>query len=107
MVRYFAPAGWYAGATLTAVDQEVLRVVDPTASASTPTGSGDDSFEVLDLSFGYRLPKRRGSISLEINNVTDEEFEYQDDSYREFRDEPSTGPYFPERTAFVRANLVF
>ena len=32
---------------------------------------------------------------------------YQDDSYREFRDEPSTGPYFPEATAYLRANLVF
>jgi len=28
----------------------------------------------------------------------DTEFKYQDDSYREFRDEPSIGPYFPERT---------
>jgi hypothetical protein len=106
-IGYFSPRGWYAGATVTAVDQEVVRNVDPGATASVPRASGEDDFEVIDLSLGYRLPKRMGSVSLEIQNAADEEFMYQDDSYREFRDEPSTGPYFPERTAFVRVNLVF
>ncbi len=99
--KYFSPSGWYAGITTTFVEQEVER--DPLASQA----SGDDSFRVIDLSFGYRLPKRRGAISLIILNAADEEFSYQDDSYREFRDEPSTGPYFPERTATIQANLVF
>ena len=100
-VKYFSPSGWYAGVTTTFVDQEVER--DPAASQA----SGDDSFEIVDLSIGYRLPKRRGAISLVILNAGDKEFEYQDDSYREFRDEPSTGPYFPERTATVQVNLMF
>ena len=105
-VNYFSPQGWYTGITLTRVDQEVLRDTDPVVSG-IPSASGDDQFNVLDLRIGYRLPKRMGSVGLEIRNATDEEFMYQDDSYREFRDEPSTGPYFPERTAFVRANFVF
>ena len=100
-VKYFSPSGWYAGVTTTFVDQEVER--DPLASQA----SGDDSFEIIDLSIGYRLPKRRGAISLIILNAADKEFEYQDDSYREFRDEPSIGPYFPERTATIQVNLVF
>jgi tetratricopeptide (TPR) repeat protein len=106
-IMYFSPRGWYGGVTVTSVEQEVVRNVDPGASASVPRASGDDEFEVIDLSFGYRLPKRMGSVSLEIQNAADEEFMYQDDSFREFSDEPSTGPYFPERTAFIRANLVF
>jgi tetratricopeptide (TPR) repeat protein len=100
-VKYFASSGWYAGITTTFVEQDVER--DPFASQA----SGDDSFRIIDLSLGYRLPKRLGAISLVILNATDEEFKYQDDSYREFRDEPSTGPYFPERTATVQVNLVF
>ncbi len=100
-VKYFSPSGWYAGITTTFVDQEVER--DPFASQA----SGDESFEVVDLNVGYRFPKRRGAISLIILNAADEDFMYQDDSYREFRDEPSTGPYFPERTATIQANLVF
>ena len=106
-ISYFSPSGWYGGVTVTSVDQEVVRNVDPTATASVPRASGEDDFEVIDLSLGYRLPKRLGSVSLVVQNAADEEFMYQDDSYREFRDEPSTGPYFPERTAFVRLNLVF
>ena len=100
-IKYFATSGWYAGITTTFVEQEVDR--DPFASQA----SGDDSFRIVDLNFGYRLPRRLGAISLAILNATDEEFKYQDDSYREFRDEPSTGPYFPERTATLQVNLVF
>ncbi len=100
-VKYFSPSGWFAGIRTTFVDQEIER-----NEISTLAG-GDEDFEVIDLSFGYRLPRRLGSISLEVQNAADEEFNYQDDSYREFRDEPSTGPFFPERTTFIRANLVF
>ena len=99
--RYFSPQGWFAGITVTGVDQEVHR--DPASTRA----SGDDRFETIDLSFGYRLPKRRGAISLFILNAADEEFQYQDDSFREFSDEASIGPYFPELTATIQANLVF
>ena len=40
-------------------------------------------------------------------NVFDEEFNHQDDSYREFRDEPSTGPYYPEMTLLGQISLNF
>ncbi|RLA23931.1 MAG: TonB-dependent receptor, partial [Gammaproteobacteria bacterium] len=99
--RYFSPTGWYGEITATLVDQEVQR--DP----SSTQASGEDSFRLLDLSVGYRLPKRLGAVSLAINNATDQKFMYQDDSYREFRDEPSIGPYFPERTVNVQFSLVF
>ena len=100
-VNYFSPARWYAGITATFVEQEILR------NALSSQAGGKSDFNLLDFSLGYRLPKRLGAISLGIYNATDEQFMYQDDSYREFRDEPAIGPYFPERTASVQVSLVF
>jgi hypothetical protein len=53
------------------------------------------------------LPKRFGIISLGVTNLLDQNFKYQDDSYREFQDQPSIGPYFPERLFFARLTLNF
>jgi tetratricopeptide (TPR) repeat protein len=99
--RYFSPTGWYGGITGTLVDQEVQR--DPSSSQA----SGEDRFHIIDFNVGYRFPKRLGAVSLAINNATDQQFMYQDDSYREFRDEPSIGPYFPERTVNFQLSMVF
>jgi hypothetical protein len=93
-INYFFPSGLFAGVVGTYVDQEVTRSFGP---------EGDDSFFLVDLAVGYRFAKRRGIASLGIKNVFDEEFNYQDDSFREFRSESSTGPYFPER--LIRANV--
>jgi hypothetical protein len=100
-LTYFRPTGLFAGVVGTYVDQEVER------SATATQASGDDNFLLVDLSVGYRLPKRLGSVSLGVRNVFDTEFSYQDDSYREFRDEPSTGPYFPDRTILGQVTLSF
>ena len=100
-VTYFRPSGFFAGLVGTYVDQKVERAVTATQA------DGHDEFFVVDASLGYRLPKRRGTISLGVRNVFDTEFDYQDDSYREFRDEPSTGPYFPERTLLGQLTLSF
>jgi tetratricopeptide (TPR) repeat protein len=96
-VSYFHPSGFFAGVVGTYVDQEVTR------SASSTRGQGEDSFFVVDAALGYRFPKRRGIASIGVKNLFDEEFNYQDDSYREFRGESSTGPYFPE--LMVRASV--
>jgi hypothetical protein len=100
-VNYFDPTGFFAGLGATYVDQSVQRSVNATQA------SGDDNFVVVDASIGYRFPKRLGILSLAVMNLFDTEFQYQDDSYREFRDEPSTGPYFPQRTVMVRFTLSF
>jgi len=99
--QYFHPGGFFAGVGITYVDQEVDRTV--TAIRSTD----NSNFTVGDISIGYRLPRRMGIVSLSVQNVTDEEFEYQDDSYREFQDEPSTGPYIPDRSIMARITLNF
>jgi len=38
----------------------------------------DDHFWVVDASLSYRLPKRYGLITLEVRNLFDEEFNFQD-----------------------------
>jgi hypothetical protein len=100
-VRYFHPSGFFASLGVTYVDQEVDRY-----SVSTlPEGS--DSFVTVDAGIGYRLPNRRGVVSLGVLNLFDEDFAFQDDSFREFRDEPSSGPYFPSRTILGGVSLSF
>jgi hypothetical protein len=100
-VNYYDPSGFFAGLGGTYVDQTVRRSVNATQA------SGDDNFFLVDASIGYRFPKRLGIASLAVMNVFDTDFKYQDDSYREFRDEPSTGPYFPTRTIMGRVTLSF
>ena len=90
-VNYFDPGGFFAGIKGTKVEQEVVR---PELSSGA---SGEDDFFVVDVSVGYRLPRRMGQVSLGVLNLFDEEFKYQDNSYREFSSEATTGPYFPRR----------
>jgi outer membrane receptor protein involved in Fe transport len=96
--RYFHPSGFFAGAGVTYVNQDVNR-----ADFAGP--EGNDDFFYLDAAIGYRLPKRFGIVSFSVTNLLDQDFHYQDDSYREFQDQPSIGPYFPERLFFGRITL--
>lgn len=100
-VRYFAGFGLFAGLTATYVDQTVER--DP---AST-FGEGTSKFVTVDAMLGYRLPNRRGVFGIQVVNLLDRDFKYQDDGFREFRDDPASGPYFPERTILARMTLSF
>jgi outer membrane receptor for ferric coprogen and ferric-rhodotorulic acid len=98
---YFHPNGFFAGLAGTYVDQEVVR------SETSIQADGEDSFFLVDAMIGYRFGKRRGVASLGAKNLFDTEFNYQDDSYREFQDEPSTGPYFPSITVIGKLTLNF
>ena len=66
---------------------------------------GSDSFVVLDTAIGYRLPKRLGTVSLQVNNILDQGFNYQDDSFREVQEGASIGPYIPERSILFQVTL--
>ncbi|WP_162560053.1 tetratricopeptide repeat protein [Methylotetracoccus oryzae] len=100
-LTYYSPQGMFVGATGSFVDQTVQR------SASSVDASGNDNFFLVDASIGYRFPKRYGLISFAVQNLMDTKFQYQDDSFREFRTEPVTGPYFPERTFLGRLVINF
>jgi ferric-dicitrate binding protein FerR (iron transport regulator)/opacity protein-like surface antigen len=99
-LSYFHPSGFFAAAGATFVDQDVDRL-------SQFENQGHDSFFVVDLGVGYRFPNRHGIASLSVQNLLDEGMEFQDDSYREFQEEPSVGPYFPDRTIIGRVTLNF
>src|SRR5262249_28593635 len=102
--RYFDPSGFFAGAVVTFVDQEVVRTA--TAELSQPGLSGGRSdFFVVDASLGWRFPKRMGIATVTGKNLFDEKFRFQDDGFRDFRDEPSTGPYVPARQVVGRVTL--
>jgi tetratricopeptide (TPR) repeat protein len=101
VARYFHPDGFFAGIGGTFVAQDVDR------TASAPGSDGSDTFFLLDAAIGWRFPKRLGIASLGVTNLLDEDFDYQDDSFREFRDEPSIGPYLPDRQIVGRITLNF
>jgi len=101
--RYFHETGFFAGFGATYVTQKVERSPD----ALLGLAEGSERFFVLDASLGYRLPFRRGIISLAVNNLLDRKFRFQDDSFRSFRDEPTIGPYIPSRAVVGRVTLNF
>ena len=62
--------------------------------------SDDDRFWVVDAAVKYRLPKRYGMITLEVKNLLDESFNFQDTD--------STNPrIYPERFVFGKFTVAF
>jgi tetratricopeptide (TPR) repeat protein len=100
-VRYFHPSGFFAGAGLTYVHQDVER------SPTTGLAQGTDQFVVVDAAIGWRFPNRVGIASLAVTNLLDQKFLYQDDNFRTFEDEPSVSPYIPDRQIMGRVTLNF
>jgi hypothetical protein len=99
-LSYFHESGFFAAANATFVNQDVERLPEL-------PNQGEDNFFVVDVGLGYRFPNRSGIASLTIQNLLDEGMHYQDDSYREIQDQPSVGPYFPDRTIMGRLTLNF
>ena len=102
-VRYFNPNGLFAAAGVTWVSQDVRR------GGASAFPDGDDAFYLVDAGVGYRLPHRRGLVSLGVRNLLDHDFKYQDDAFRfgGDRDEPALNPLIPERTIVGRVALNF
>jgi tetratricopeptide (TPR) repeat protein len=99
-VRYFSPSGFFAAVGGTFVRQDVELA--PTSAFARDS----DEFFLVDASIGYRLPKRRGLISLEAKNLFDDDFLYQDLNIQSAR--AAQYPRFvPDRTVFLRATFAF
>ncbi|MFZ1429950.1 MAG: TonB-dependent receptor [Geminicoccaceae bacterium] len=99
-VRYFAPNGFFAVAGVEYVNQMVNR----------KDGNGDETDEtgdawLVDASIGYRLPERHGIVSLEFNNLLNQSFHWQDDTFRS--SEQQNRRFTPERAAMFRLSLNF
>lgn len=67
--------------------------------------TGTDDFHVVNAGIGYRLPDERGVISLEVQNLLDTDFNYQNRTRR--RDIGAAPRYAPERTVMARATFRF
>lgn len=104
-VRYFHPLGFLAGLNGTPVYQDVRRNQEPNVIPRLLGGS--DTFFLVDAAVGYRFPNRFGLASLEVRNVFDSGFKYQDDSFRESREAPTISRFIPERTILGYLTLYF
>jgi hypothetical protein len=92
-INYFLPSGFFAKLGVTYVHQE---------ATGTDFSASDEGFWVADTSVGYRLPKRYGLVSLDVSNLFDEEFSYQNS----FNMVEQQAPRFqPSRAVLFRINL--
>ena len=66
-----------------------------------------EEFYLVDAAIGYRLPKRRGIISLEGRNLLDEEFLFQDLQLRTSDPFTVTRDFIPDRAILARITLNF
>lgn len=98
-VQHFMPTGHFFKFGVTYVRQEV-----DLPPLSTFDQDSDDYF-LVDAIIGHRFAKRRGLMSLEVRNLFDEEFLYQDVDIQ--RQEPSNPRYIPERTVLARITWNF
>ncbi|HEX6997920.1 MAG TPA: TonB-dependent receptor, partial [Gammaproteobacteria bacterium] len=98
--RYFHGSGWSVGITGTYARQSGYFADSVVIQPDTTTVYGEDSFWVFDASVGYRLPNRRGLVSLNVANLLDEEFRFQDI-------DPESPEFLPDRTIYLRFTLAF
>lgn len=93
-IRYFHPLGLSASLRTTVVDQRGA-FLDQSVPPPFPLVEDQESFHVVDASISYRLPGRRGIVSLQIGNLFDETFRFQD------TDTENPG-LLPERTVLLK-----
>lgn len=97
--RYISPSGWFGGAEVTWLAQEIdSRVGDRDAS-------DDDAGPLVDLELGYRPPGRRATTSFRFSNILGRDVSYLDES---FRSSTVVEPRFlPERTLLFNLAVQF
>jgi hypothetical protein len=96
-LRFSAPSGVFAYGRINWVHQQLDR------QQNVDSAEGTDSFFLLDAGLGYRLPDQRGEVSLDVLNLLDENFSYQDDNFR--TRETHTPPFRPDRLLLFRVSF--
>lgn len=98
-IKYFSPLGALVKIETTYLNQKVQwrepDIFEP---------NGEETL-LVDMSIGFRLPKRIGLVTFEVKNLFDRVFLYQDTSF--MRNEPVYPEVIPDRTFLVRANVNF
>jgi outer membrane receptor protein involved in Fe transport len=98
VLTYHNNIGLFSTLEANYVDQEVVQ---PTSA--TTFAHNQDNFWVLDLGLGYKLAKRNGTISVTVNNLLDEDFNYHDVA---FRSGTAQSPRFShERSYLIKASF--
>jgi len=96
-LNYFHPRGYIAKLKATYMDQTGDFQVQP---GSTATQEQNENFWIVDTALGYRLPKRRGLVSVGVSNLFDESFNFSDT-------DPFNPRIYPERLLYGRVTLAF
>ena len=93
-VRFFFPMGFFAHVRASYYDQEADQF-DPFLTPQNFTVESD--FWIGDVAVGYRLPKRWGSVALDVLNLADREFDFYRSSLEE--------DVVPARTVLLTVNF--
>lgn len=102
-VGYYPSSGLFANLEGTYTSQNVKFAAFPNGIVEII--DADENFLLWDAAIGYRLPKRKGRVSFEVDNLFDREFNFQDRNFQ--TNEPSTPRFIPERTIYFRFTLAF
>ncbi len=97
-LRYFSPSGLMLGFRTSHIRDHGTFVM-----STSPPGTlepGQDRFWLVDAFVGYRLPNRRGLLSLNADNLLDRRFRFQDV-------DPEDTSLIPERLISFRFTLSF
>ncbi|MDP6675769.1 MAG: TonB-dependent receptor [Gammaproteobacteria bacterium] len=94
---YFNESGFSAELSATYVKQKGDFIDSTSPGFLAP---GEDDFWVFDAVVGYRLPKRYGVIGLQINNLFDKNFQFQDI-------DPENSRISPERLILLKITLAY
>jgi tetratricopeptide (TPR) repeat protein len=99
-LNYFHPSGIFSKFSTTFVQQNIKRVRESSLLEN------HDGFTLFDVALGYRLPSRRGILSLEGRNLSDENFFYRSYNFQ-VNEVITSSRFIPTRTFFVRLTLNF
>jgi hypothetical protein len=94
-VGLFGPSGLFSRVTATHVTQR-----GDFTDASGSLVSAEDHFWVVDATGGVRLPRRLGILAIDVKNLFDEAFNFQDT-------DPANPRLYPDRLVLLRATLAW
>jgi len=100
-INYFHPNGLIGRVRTTYYNQKGdFSTTGPAFIGGAPTEEMSDNFWLVDASIGYRLPKRRGIVSIGVVNLFDQAFNFVDT-------DPFNPRVYPERLVLGRFTLAF
>ncbi len=97
-IRFFHLSGLFGGVQGTFVWQKIGK--SPTSTFS----QNKENFFLVDASIGFRFPKRRGIFSLEVKNIFDKNFLFQE-LVGPFALAPTNPLYIPDRTVIAKLTI--